>query len=79
MYCLGGLPQEFFRVPSKLHIALWREGARRARIFGRYPAPLVSFHAETIYAQYFNFTKAEYFGSAPHSPVSSSPASRFSA
>jgi hypothetical protein len=53
-----GLPQEFFRVPSKVHIALWREGVRRARVFGRYPALLVSLHADTIYAQYFNFNKA---------------------
>ena len=52
-----GLPQEFFRVPSKLHIALWREGVRRARVFGCYPALLVSLHADTIYAQYFNFNK----------------------
>jgi Protein of unknown function (DUF3891) len=52
-----GLPQEFFRVPSKLHIALWREGVRRARVFGRYPALLVSLHADTIYTQYFNFNK----------------------
>jgi hypothetical protein len=53
-----GLPQEFFRVPPKLHIALWREGVRRARVFGRYPALLVSLHADTIYAQYFNFDEA---------------------
>lgn len=53
-----GLPQEFFRVSSKVHIALWREGVRRARVFGRYPALLVSLHADTIYAQYFNFNKA---------------------
>ncbi|HEX3496806.1 MAG TPA: DUF3891 family protein [Methylocella sp.] len=53
-----GLPQEFFKVPSKVHIALWREGVRRARVFGRYPALLVSLHADTIYAQYFNFNKA---------------------
>ena len=52
-----GLPQEFFRVPPKLHIALWREGVRRARVFGRYPALLVSLHADTIYAQYFNVNK----------------------
>jgi len=52
-----GLPQEFFRVPSKLHIALWREGVRRTRVFGRYPALLVSLHADTIYTQYFNFNK----------------------
>ena len=53
-----GLPQEFFRVPSKVHIALWREGVRRARVFGRYPALLVSLHADTIYAQYFNCNDA---------------------
>jgi hypothetical protein len=53
-----GLPQEFFRVPSKVHITLWREGVLRARVFGRYPALLVSLHADTIYAQYFNFNKA---------------------
>ena len=53
-----GLPQEFCKVPSKLHIALWREGVRRARVFGRYPALLVSLHADTVYAQYFNFNKA---------------------
>jgi hypothetical protein len=53
-----GLPQEFFRVPSKVHNALWREGVRRARVFGRYPALLVSLHADTIYVRYFDFTKA---------------------
>jgi hypothetical protein len=53
-----GLPQEFFRVPSKVHITLWREGVLRARVFGHYPALLVSLHADTIYAQYFNSNKA---------------------
>ncbi|MGH6857726.1 MAG: DUF3891 family protein [Methylocella sp.] len=53
-----GLPQEFCRVPSKAHIALWREGVRRARVFGRYPALLVSLHADTIYARHFDFAKA---------------------
>ena len=53
-----GLPQEFFRVPSMAHIALWREGVRRACIFGRYPALLISLHADTIYARYFDFAKA---------------------
>jgi Protein of unknown function (DUF3891) len=45
-----GLPHEFFRprLKAKLHIALWRERVRRARVFGRYPALLVSFHADTI-------------------------------
>jgi len=53
-----GLPQEFFKVPSKTHVALWREGVRRARAFGRYPALLVSLHADTIYSRYFDFEKA---------------------
>ena len=53
-----GLPQEFSRVPSKVHIALWREGVRHARVFGRYPALLVSLHADTIYAQHFDFNRA---------------------
>jgi Protein of unknown function (DUF3891) len=53
-----GLPQEFFRVPAKAHVALWREGVRRARAFGRYTALLVSLHADTIYTQYFNSNKA---------------------
>jgi Protein of unknown function (DUF3891) len=53
-----GLPQEFFKVPAKAHVALWREGVRRARVFGCYPALLVSLHADTIYAQHFNPSKA---------------------
>lgn len=53
-----GLPQEFFKVPSKTHIALWRDGVRRAQAFGRYPALLVSLHADTIYSRYFDFAKA---------------------
>ncbi|MGH6848533.1 MAG: DUF3891 family protein [Methylocella sp.] len=53
-----GLPQEFFKVPSQAHIALWRKGVRRARVFGRYPALLVLLHADTIYARHFDFAKA---------------------
>lgn len=53
-----GLPQEFSKVPSKAHIALWRDGVRRATSFGCYPALLVSLHADTIYARYFDFNKA---------------------
>ena len=45
-------------MPSKVHIALWRDGVRRATSFGRYPALLVSLHADTIYGRYFNFDKA---------------------
>ncbi len=53
-----GLPQEFFKVPPKSHIALWREGVRRAGVFGHYCALLVSLHADTIYGRYFDFGKA---------------------
>lgn len=53
-----GLPQEFFKVPPKSHIALWREGVRRAGTFGHYCALLVSLHADTIYGRYFDFGKA---------------------
>jgi hypothetical protein len=54
----SGYPQEFTRVPTSRHVALWREGVSRAQAFGRYPALLVSLHAKTIYSQYFNFGKA---------------------
>ncbi|MGH6837458.1 MAG: DUF3891 family protein [Methylocella sp.] len=53
-----GLPQEFSKVPPTMHIALWREGVCHARAFGRYPALLVSLHADTIYARHFDFAKA---------------------
>jgi hypothetical protein len=53
-----GLPQEFFRLPPNTHIAIWREGVRRARIYGRYPALLVSLHVDTIYRRHFDFAKA---------------------
>jgi hypothetical protein len=41
-----------------VHIALWRDGVKRACAFGRYPALLVSLHALTIYTRYFDFAKA---------------------
>ena len=53
-----GLPQEFFKVRPPVHVGIWREGVRRVRAFGRYPTLLVSLHADTIYARYFNFAKA---------------------
>ncbi len=53
-----GLPQEFFALPPQRHIAIWREGVRRARSFGRYPALLVSLHSHTIYTRHFEFAKA---------------------
>ncbi|MBO0732805.1 MAG: DUF3891 family protein [Methylocapsa sp.] len=57
--CETGLPREFFRIPPKKHTALWREGVRRARAFGRYPALLVSLHAKTIYERHFDSAKAK--------------------
>jgi hypothetical protein len=53
-----GLPQEFSKVPPTMHTALWRVGVCHARAFGRYPALLVSLHADTIYARHFDFAKA---------------------
>lgn len=53
-----GLPQDFRHVETPVHIALWREGVRRARAYGRYPALLVSLHAHTIYTRYFDIEKA---------------------
>jgi hypothetical protein len=53
-----GLPVPFSKVAPKEHIGLWREGVRRAHAFGRYPALLVSLHADTIYARHFNFAKS---------------------
>jgi len=53
-----GLPQEFFRLPPNTHIAIWREGVRRAHVIGRYLALLVSLHADTIYGRHFDFEKA---------------------
>jgi Protein of unknown function (DUF3891) len=52
-----GLPLPFSKVAPKEHIRLWREGVRRTRAFGRYPALLVSLHADTIYTRYFDFAK----------------------
>jgi hypothetical protein len=53
-----GYPQEFMKVPPAVHVALWREGVRRARAYGRYPALLVSLHAYTIYSRFFDFETA---------------------
>jgi hypothetical protein len=54
----SGRPQTFRQVRPAIHTALWREGVHRARIYGRYPALLVSLHAQTIYSRFFNFDKA---------------------
>jgi hypothetical protein len=53
-----GYPHEFMKLPPSVHVALWREGVRRARAYGRYPALLVSLHAYTIYSRFFDFDKA---------------------
>jgi hypothetical protein len=54
----SGRPQTFPQLPPTVHVELWREGVARARLFGRYPALLVSRHADTIYDRFFDFTKA---------------------
>ncbi len=53
-----GRPREFMRVSPPTHVGLWTDGVRRARIYGSYPALLVSLHAETIYSRHFDFAKA---------------------
>ncbi|AWK87297.1 DUF3891 family protein [Azospirillum thermophilum] len=49
----SGLPQDFREVPVATHVDLWRSGVRRALQYGRYPALIVSLHADTIYGSYF--------------------------
>ncbi|WP_207483977.1 DUF3891 family protein [Arenibaculum pallidiluteum] len=53
-----GLPHAFQELGPERHIAIWGEGVGRALAFGRYPALLVSLHADTIYGAYFDFEKA---------------------
>jgi hypothetical protein len=55
----SGRPQTFMQLRPAIHTTLWREGVQRARMYGRYPALLVSLHAHTIYSRFFNFEKAE--------------------
>lgn len=54
----SGLPMEFWDVPATRHTALWRRGVRRMQTYGRFPALLVSLHADTIYQQTFDFDAA---------------------
>jgi hypothetical protein len=54
----SGRPKTFMQVGPETHTALWRDGVRRAGVYGRYAALLVSLHADTIYARFFNFEKA---------------------
>jgi hypothetical protein len=44
-----GLPHEFRAVGAATHTRLWTRGVRLALAYGRYPALLVSLHANTIY------------------------------
>lgn len=53
-----GRPHDFREVDAGTHTELWRQGVRFALAFGRYPALLVSLHANTIYESYFDFAKA---------------------
>jgi len=54
----SGRPKTFMQVGPETHTALWRDGVRRAGIYGRYAALLVSLHADTIYGRFFRFDKA---------------------
>lgn len=53
-----GRPHGFQELGPTTHTALWTDGVRRALAFGRYPALLVSLHADTIYGSYFDFDTA---------------------
>lgn len=49
-----GWPRQFPQVSPLVHVDLWREGVAALRLFGRYPALLVSRHADTIYSRHFD-------------------------
>ncbi|HYG87342.1 MAG TPA: DUF3891 family protein [Azospirillum sp.] len=53
-----GRPHAFHEVGAETHTGLWTRGVRLARVFGHYPALLVSLHADTLYGLFFDFTKA---------------------
>lgn len=53
-----GRPHSFQELGPSVHTGIWTEGVRRALALGRYPALLVSLHADTIYGTYFDFDKA---------------------
>lgn len=53
-----GRPHGFQELGAATHTRIWTEGVRRALAFGRYPALLVSLHADTIYGSFFDFDKA---------------------
>lgn len=47
-----GWPRQFPQVSKLIHVDLWRDGVATARLFGRWPALLVSLHADTIYSRH---------------------------
>ncbi|MBP2291864.1 DUF3891 family protein [Azospirillum rugosum] len=51
-------PHSFQELGAAIHTGLWTDGVQRALAFGRYPALLVSLHADTIYGSFFDFAKA---------------------
>ncbi|PWC35906.1 DUF3891 family protein [Azospirillum sp. TSO35-2] len=53
-----GRPHSFQELDVATHTGLWRQGVHRALAFGRYPALLVSLHANTIYGNFFDSSKA---------------------
>jgi len=53
-----GRPHDFLKVGPAVHTRLWTDGVRYALCFGRYPALLVSLHANTLYENFFDFQKA---------------------
>lgn len=53
-----GRPHDFLKVGPAVHTRLWTDGVRHALCFGRYPALLVSLHANTLYENFFNFQTA---------------------
>lgn len=49
-----GWPRQFPQVSKLIHVDLWRDGVAAARLFGRWPALLVSLHADTIYSRHYD-------------------------
>lgn len=49
-----GWPHQFGQVSKLVHVGLWRDGVAMARLFGRWPALLVSRHADTIYTRHYD-------------------------
>ncbi|WP_237481119.1 DUF3891 family protein [Lichenibacterium dinghuense] len=49
-----GWPRQFPDVSKLIHVGLWRDGVATARLYGRWPALLVSLHADTIYSRHYD-------------------------